>query len=172
MCAMSDSVVLGQPVHQPSAEFQYPKTVLSAPEHPSSTALIEIWRAHEATGGMRMGRDIPTRALGKLLPNIVIAEPQPDWSDARIRLAGSVLTERFGRDITGAQLSEIYRADPDGGAMLLACARRADETREPGLLGTRVLAGSLEVMRFEVVGLPIYAPDGVVHWTLVGTFRF
>lgn len=169
---MSDYVVLGQPVHRPSPEFQYPKAVLTAPEHPSSAALIEIWRAHEATGGMRMGRDIPSRALAKFLPNIVIAEPKADWSDAHIRLAGSVLTERFGRDITGVQLMELYRADPQGGAMLLGGARQADETRKPVLLGTRVLAGSMEVMRFEVVAVPVYAPEGVRHWILVGTFRF
>lgn len=169
---MSESVVLGQPVHEPSAEFQYPKTVLTAPEHPSAAALIEIWRAHEAEGGMRMGRDIPSRGLAKLLPNIVIAEPIGAWEDAYIRLAGSVLTERFGRDIAGMRISELYQNDPKGGAMLLAGARCADETRQPGLLSTRVTAGKTELMRFEVVALPIFAPDGVTHWCLVGTFRF
>ncbi len=169
---MNDSVILGQPVHTPSADFQYPKVVLSAPEHPSSVTLIAAWRGCEASGGMRMGRDIPSRALGKLLPSIVISEPAPDWRDARIRLAGSVLAERFGRDITGMQVSELYRADPAGYVMLLEVASRADQTREPGLLGTRVMAGSTEVMRFEVVALPIFAADGVTHLSLVGSFRF
>lgn len=169
---MTDPVVLGQPVHQPSPEFEYPKAVLIEPEHPSSAALIEIWRGYEAAGGMRMGRDIPSRAFGKFLPNIVIAEPAPDWSDAHIRLAGSVFTERFGRDITGMELSELYRADPQACAFLLEGAREADRTRKPGMISARVVAGSVEIMRFESVCLPIYAPDGGGRWIMVGTFRF
>ena len=165
-------MVLGQAVHHPSSEFTYPKAMLTEPEHPAAIALIAVWRAYEATGGMRMGRDIPSRALAKFLPGLVIAEPVEDWKDARIRLAGSVLTERFGRDISGMMLSEIYRNDPDGGAKLLQGGRVAATTREPGILSTRVMAGTAELLRFEVVALPIYAPDGVTPWCMVGTFRF
>ncbi len=169
---MSDSVVLGTPVHRPSAEFRYPKTVIAVPEHPSSVELIEHWHAQEATGGMRMGRDMPSRAIAKFLSNIVVCEPVGEWTDGRIRLAGSALTQRFGRDIQGTLISELYGNDPDGGAMLLQNAKLAQKTREPGLLSTRVCKGQVEVMRFEVVALPIWAPDGTTHWSLVGVFRF
>lgn len=169
---MTKSVVLGTPVHTPSAEYRYPKTVIGEPVHPSSVALIECWRAHEAAGGMRMGRDIPCRSMASLLHSIVIAEPIGDWQDAHIRLAGSVLTERFGRDVTGMRINELYENDPEGGAMLLRGAKRADETRAPSLFDTRVMAGKLEVMRLEVVILPIFAPDGLTRWCLAGTFRF
>ena len=169
---MSNSVVLGAVVHKPSAEFQYPKAVISVPEHPGSVALIEYWRTHEATGGMRMGRDVPSRAISKLLPNVAICEPVGAWTDARIRIAGAILTERFGRDIAGMLISELYCDDPEGGEMLLESARRAQQDRQPGLVSTRVIANKIELMRFEVVALPIYAADGIMPWCLVGILRF
>ena len=169
---MSASVILGTPVHTPSAEYQYPKTLLSVPEHPHSAELIALWRAFEAKDGMRMGRDIPSRALSKLLPSLVIAEPVDAWRDARIRLAGSVLAERFGRDISGLLISELYKAAPSDGEMLVSAGRRAVESHDPVLIDARVLAGTTEIMRFEVAALPILAPDGVGQWCLVGTFRF
>ena len=169
---MDDSIVLGQSVHNPSAEFQYPKVPIDAPTHPSSVALIEAWRACEAKGGMRMGRDIPSRALAKLLPSIIISEVEPGWTDARVRVAGSVPVERFGRDITGVKLSELYHDHPDDIALFLASGRRAEETREPVLVRTAVVAGSTELMAFEVVFLPVFAADGITQLAMLGTFRF
>ena len=169
---MRDSYVLGERIHKPSAAFRYPKVTIAAPEHPSSEELIACWRQCEATGGMRMGRDVPSRGLGKFLSHISICEPVGDWADGRIRVAGSILVLRFGRDIGGMLISELYRSDPDGGRILLETARRAQETREPGLLSARVLSNEFEVMRFEVVALPIFAADGVSPLSLVGTFRF
>jgi hypothetical protein len=169
---MSDSVVLGTVVHNPSPEFQYPKALIAAPEHPRSIVLIGYWRALEGSGGMRVGRDIPSRTLTKFLPNIAICEPLHAWADARIRLAGSILTERFGRDVGGLLISELYQSGPEGGRMLLDSARRAQETRRPGLLSTRVTANDVELMRFEVIALPIFTHDGLSPLCLVGIFRF
>ena len=169
---MSDSYALGERVHKPSEKFTYPKAAIAEPQHPSSKVLIAHWRAYEAKGGMRMGRDIPSRGIAKLLSCISICEPLGDWVDGRIRVAGSILTLRFGRDIHGLLISELYKDDPAGGQMLLGNARRAQETRQPGLLSTRVCADEHEVMRFEVVALPIFATDGITQWSLVGTFRF
>jgi len=171
-CRLSDSYVLGERVHRPSETFRYPKAVIAAPEHPSSRVLITHWRAFEAKGGMRMGRDVPSRAIATFLSCISICEPLGDWVDGRIRIAGSILTLRFGRDIHGLLISELYKDDPDGGRILLDNARRAQETRQPGLLSTRVCADHLEVMRFEVVALPIFAADGLRPLSLAGTFRF
>ena len=169
---MSNSYALGERLHKPSEKFTYPKAVIAEPEHPSTKVLITHWRSYEAKGGMRMGRDVPSRAIAMLLSCISICEPLGNWVDGRIRIAGSILTLRFGRDIHGQLISELYRDDPDGGRMLLENARRAQETRQPGLLSTRVFAGQHEVMRFEVVALPILAADGLAQLSLVGTFRF
>lgn len=169
---MSDSYALGERLHKPSPDFLYPKVVIADPQHPSSKKLIAEWRANEAKGGMRMGRDIPCRAIARLLDCISICEPVGDWADGRIRIAGSILTLRFGRDIHGMLISELYKDDPEGGRILLERARRAQATREPALLDTRVCAGDVEVMRFEVVVVPIFAADGIAPLSLVGTFRF
>jgi hypothetical protein len=169
---VSNSYAFGERVHKPSEKFTYPKAVIAEPEHPSTKVLIAHWRAYEAKGGMRMGRDVPSRAIATLLPCISICEPLGDWVDGRIRIAGSILTLRFGRDIHGLLISELYKEDPGGGRILLENARRAQEARQPGLLSTRVCADQHEVMRFEVVALPIFAADGIGQWSLVGTFRF
>jgi hypothetical protein len=159
-------------VHKPAAGYTYPKAVIAEPEHSSSKALIHYWRSCEANGGMRMGREVPSRGLARFLSHISICEPVGDWADARIRIAGSILVLRFGRDIGGMLISELYAGDREGGRMLLDTARGAQETREPGLLSARVCSNELELMRFEVVALPIFAADGVSPLSLVGTFRF
>jgi len=119
-----------------------------------------------------MGRDVPSRGIARFLSHISICEPVDDWMDGRIRVAGSILVLRFGRDIGGMLVSDLYADDPKGGRILLETARRAQETREPGLLSARVCSNEVELMRFEVVALPIFAPDGVSPLSLVGTFRF
>ena len=90
--------------------------------------LIALWESQGARGGMRMGRDIPSRALAKFLPNIVISEPVGDWEDAHIRLAGSVYTERFGCDITGTLLARHLQGRSGGGRLLLMAGKQAGET--------------------------------------------
>lgn len=169
---MSDLYAFGERVHKASEKFTYPKAVITEPQHPNSKRLITHWRAYEATGGMRMGRDVPSRAIATFLSCISICEPLGDWMDGRIRIAGSILTLRFGRDIHGMLVSELYKDDPGGGRTLLENARRAQETRQPGLLSARVLADQHEVMRFEVVALPIFAADGLAQLGLAGTFPF
>ena len=119
-----------------------------------------------------MGRDIPSRIKAKFLPNLVVVEPIGDWTDGHIRLAGSLLMERFGREIQGMLISELYAIYPAMGDMLVESARRSEKTRKPGILSARICAGSVELMRFEAVGLPVFAPDGIAQWNLVGVFRF
>jgi hypothetical protein len=169
---MSDAVVLGQPVLNPSPQYRYVRTVRMAPSHPSSIALMACWRELEAKGGMRMGRDIPSRALVKLLPHILITEPIDNWEDARIRLAGTAMLERFGRDIAGTLVSQIYENDLDGAQLLLHLGRCATESREPGVVDTRIFVDGIEMMHLEIVLMPINSADGSGVWNLVGAFRF
>ena len=165
-------VVLGKPVLNPSPTYRYVRTVIDSLTHPSAIALLECWRSLEEKGGMRMGRDIPSRALAKLLPYILITEPVGAWDDARIRLAGTALMERFGRDIAGELASHVYVNDPNGARLLLRAAQRAVETREPGLIDLRIRMDEIEVFHLETVLLPIWSPDANASWSLVGAFRF
>ena len=118
-----------------------------------------------------MGQHLPSRAIRRFMLNITVCEPIGDWDDCRIRVAASILSEHFGCNVQGELISTLYGSDRRGGMMLLENAQRAPKTRRPGLLSTRICAGELEVMRFEVVALPIYAYDGITQWCLVGTFR-
>ena len=169
---MRNEVVLGRPVLNHLPVHRYVRAVLDKPNHPSALALLEFWHAHEESGGIRMGRDIPSRALAKYLPNIIIAEPLGQWDDARIRLAGTAFMERFGRDVAGELTSHLYAEDPEGAALLLKLARQAAEIRKPGMIDLRIRADEIEVFRIETVLLPIYAPDGATCWAMVGAFRF
>ena len=169
---MRNEVVLGRPVLSHLPVHRYVRTVLDSPNHPSAQALLEFWRGYETLGGIRMGRDIPSRALAKFLPHIIIAEPQGHWDDARIRLAGTAFMERFGRDVAGELTSRLYAEDQDGAALLLKLARQAAEMRKPGMIDLRIRADEIEVFRIETVLLPIYAPDGTTCWAMVGAFRF
>lgn len=117
---MTDNIVLGKPILNPLPVHRYIRTVLDKLCHPNARALLECWREHEAKGGMRMGRDIPSRALAKLLPNIIIGEPIGGWDDARIRLAGTALMERFGRDVAGELTSELCPGSRRGRAVAKA----------------------------------------------------
>jgi hypothetical protein len=115
---------------------------------------------------MRMGLDIPSRTLAKLLPFILIAKPISHSDDARIRLAGTALIERFGRDVPGELASHLYAADTAGAQLLLQLARHASRTREPGMIDLRVLMDEIEVFHLETVLVPIYSPDGSTGWTM------
>jgi hypothetical protein len=169
---MTTGVLLGQSIHTPSiTRFRYERESAEAPEHPSSLKLFEHWQACEQQGGMRMGRDVPTRDLANMLSGIAITEPIDQWNDGRIRLAGMVYTTRFGRDITGMTIREIYDRDPDGGDALLKGAKYCTTHQRVTTLRTRVLDGSAELMRFEVITLPIWAPDCETMWVMAGTYR-
>lgn len=170
---MGDNVVLGGPVHKPSpGKYSYPKDVVQAPEHPASQELLAYWRTCQANGGMRMGRDVPARAIARLLRNIAISEPVGDWDDAHIRLAGLAYAERFGRDIAGMNLRALYGEDVHSAQALLDSGRYVTATGEPRIMHTRVVAETVELMRYEVVSLPVFSPAGDKIWCLTGAFRF
>lgn len=171
---MSGAVLLGRmALLDPAADYRYELEPRKEPEHPSSRLLIDYWKTCEERGGMRMGRDIPNRALSKVLANVAVTEPVEDWRDGRMRLVGSALTHRFGRDITGVLISELFvYDDPQMLATMLGGAKMAATKRRPGIATDRVLLDGVEKMRNEVVVLPVLAPNGETMWALTGTFQF
>ena len=117
---VGDKMVFGQSLHEPSAEFDYPTAFKTVPDLPATKALLQIWESYEARGGMQMGRDIPSRELGKFLGNITIVEPIGDWEDSHVRLAGQILMLRFGRDVTGMRGSDAAASPEAAGAAVSA----------------------------------------------------
>ena len=169
---MSNDIILGRSVLGPASLYDFVRTEISEAQHPLSLALLEYWRELERDGGMRLGRDIPARALAAVLPYTIIAQPVGQWDNARVRLAGTALVERFGRDITGMMQSEIFGPDPNSHLIILKLSRRAVKTRDPSLIETRISKAGIEAMRLEIVLVPINSPDGSEVWGLGGVFKF
>jgi hypothetical protein len=166
------AVVLGRIVDQSHYELQHRMTPVKEPTHPSSIKLLAYWRECDARGGMRMGRDIPSRAIAPLLKDLCVAEPIGDWTDARIRLAGSSMTEYFGRDASGMLMSEINGGSEADLQMMLNGARHATAKNRPGSIEHALLNEGIVVLRQEMTVVPIWSPDGNARWLVTGTFNF
>jgi hypothetical protein len=168
---VSDKMVFGQPLHEPSAEFDYPTIFKDAPELPATKALIALWQSYEPDG-MRMGRDIPSREFGKFLGNIIIVEPVGAWEDSYIRLAGQLLMTRFGRDVTGMRGSEVFADNPKGHKLLCDRSREAVKARKPFFVDSRVVRNGEELMHLESLNAPIFGPNGEPGWMMGAMFLF
>lgn len=166
------SIGLGQYVEKSHYELEHRFRAVREPEHPSTLKLIAYWQSCEAQGGMRMGRDIPARAIAKLLRDLTVSEPVGDWEDARVRLAGSGMNEHFGREVSGLLNSEIFAGRTEDKQMMLAGARNVIAKNRPGTVEHTLFDGERAVLRQEMTALPLLSPDGSAHWILIGTFNF
>jgi hypothetical protein len=170
---MSMAMFLGRAVLDPGLDYRFALEPRKEPEHPSAIQLLEYWKSCAARGGMRMGRDIPARAVAKLLSHVAVTEPVDDWRDGRMRLVGSGLADRFGHDITGLLISELFvYEDKQMYALMLGGAKRAATRGLPGFSIDRVMLDGKDVMRNQIIVLPVQAPDSEEVWALTGTFRF
>lgn len=144
------------------------RTPIETPNHFGARLLLDHWRARNAEGGFVLGRDLPSRALACVLRNLAIYEPLDGGTDFRVRLAGTAFIRRFGRDVTGLTLSQIYdrwtfekrRADLD--ALMVSstpCVADVQLARE-----TRVF------LHFEALRLAVRAPRRDAVWALAGIF--
>jgi len=145
-------------------------TVLAAPVHRDACFLHEQWRSHAAAGGFMVGIHIPSRKLARLLPALSLYEPVDRGRDFHVRLAGTALRRRFGRDITGCKLSEVFTGKTfDGYAGRM---RRVLADGEPFVLELRVVHEGLTRLRFEWLGLQVFSPDCRHPWIMTGHFLY
>ena len=143
-------------------------TVLSAPAHRDARYLHAEWHKHASAGGFMVGIHIPSRKLGRVLPALSLYDPIGGGRDFRVRLAGTALRRRFGRDITGAKLSEVFsgkRFDYYAGRM-----RRVLTDGEPFSLDLRMVGEGITQLRFEWLGLQVFSPDCRHPWIMTGHF--
>jgi hypothetical protein len=166
------AVLLGRNVDRSHYDFQHRIMVVKVPVHPSSIRLIAYWQECQARGGMRMGVDVPSRAIAPLLQDITVAEPVDDWRDARMRLAGSAMMAHFGRDVRGLLMSEIFAGEPGDMRLMLDGARSAIARNRPGTVEHIISDNGREVLRQEMTLVPVRSPDGNTGWSLTGTFNF
>lgn len=137
---------------------------------PDAEIALRFWR-ERPSDGIRVGRDVPSRAIARLLSRVAICEPTPDGGDYRMRLVGSVIHQRLGCDVTGVTISEIYD-EPSEFKLRFNGLKDAIDTGEPRLTRVVYRAGSVELMGYELVVLPVTAPNGIDRWALVFAFYF
>jgi hypothetical protein len=142
-------------------------TPMREPAHFGARLLFNHWREKQEKGGMIVGRDLPARELTTTLRNLALYEPIEGGRDFHVRLAGSALLRRFGRDATGLKLSELFSAD--------AFERRRTELanmildRRHFSLDVLLKKGRRTSHHFEMLGLPILNEQGA-RWALAGVF--
>jgi hypothetical protein len=163
--------MLGQHIDRSFYELDHRFEELAEPTLFSIRQIIAYWRTCEAKGGLRMGRDIPARAIAPLLSQIMVYEPFANWEDAHVRYAGFGTAKYFGRDVTGLLYSEMAAGDRSGTLMpLFTDSRRLIAENRYRVLDHRALNDGIEVSRQELVTFPIFGPDGTSRWLLGAAF--
>jgi hypothetical protein len=148
-------------------DFEEVATPLREPVHFGARLLFKQWREKQQKGGMIVGRDIPSRALGSTLRNLALHEPIAGGSDFYVRLAGSAFLRRFGRDITGCTLSELFDGDTFERHRCQLANMILD--RRPFSLDMKLKKSGRDSLHFEVLGLPVLHESGT-RWALTGIF--
>jgi hypothetical protein len=143
--------------------------VIAAPTHTQAKKLVDFWDARP-DDGIVMGRDMPSRRIASLLSNIMICAPTDGGADWIVRHSGEAVENRFGGDIKGRQLSEVFDA---------ADFRRRHEMlrtvvgqHRPTIIDTVLTRGAVELMHLETVLLPVFSADRAQKWILAGLFYF
>lgn len=145
-------------------------TLLRAPIHAEAIQLYQYWLGCQERGGLRVGRNLPSREIARLMSKLSVLEPNADQSDFHFRLVGSGWLRRFGRDIKSEWLSSLY--DPSAVDHYRAGLRKVLNTGEPTFTDVRVLKDRLEQHHIEYIELPIASFDGTMPCILIGAFRF
>jgi hypothetical protein len=68
-------------------------------------------------------------------------------------------------------VKQLYADNPEGAKLLLQLGRHTAQSRETGVLDTRIFVEGIEMMHMEMILLPIYSTDGTSTWLLVGAFK-
>ena len=154
----------------PDADIEEHCTALTTPRHPQARALLSHWHEEHARGGFIVGIHIPSRRLAKLLPSLSLHEPVDGGRDFHTRLAGSLLLRRFGRDISGRRLTQLF--GPRRLAFHRGLMQRTMRGGEPFVLDVRAVRDGLTRLHFELIGLQVFSPDCRHPWILSGHFHF
>jgi hypothetical protein len=143
--------------------------VVPIARHGDAQKLLAYWEARPPDG-IVIGRDIPSRSIASLLSSILIWEPVQDGSDMRVRLAGASLEKRYGYDVKGRLMSEMF--PPEAFVDHLRETMSVIKTGKSAIIEARLRAGTVEKMHIEVVLFPVFAPDRKSKLVLTGTFYF
>jgi len=144
--------------------------IVANPDLEATKALLAYWQAKCPAGGLPGRDDIDASEIPRLLPHLVIAEPIDGGADWIYRLVGTAVVNRSGHDTTGKRVRELFA--PEVADAYIADYRRGVRNRAPWFARGYFALPDKEHVRFESVGLPILARDGVGVWLLLGVFYF
>ena len=142
---------------------------ITTPVHPQAAKVLAFWDARPADG-IIIGRDVPSRAIASLLSHVIVHEPINGGSDLKVRVAGTAVRRRFGRDITGENMSKLFPAltFPDR----LKSVLTAIETGAPQFADCHLSNGSFEILHSELEILPVFARDRISKWAMTVVLFF
>jgi hypothetical protein len=143
--------------------------IVPAAVHPDSNYLLSFWEARPRDG-IVLGRDVPSRAIARLLGSIMVWEPVEQGQDMKVRLAGDALHRRFPGDLRGRRMSELFM--PVNFRGHLQNAHHVIAGGQPLILDSRMYYGNIEKLHVEVVLLPVAAHDRSGNWLMAGSFYF
>jgi hypothetical protein len=139
----------------------------AAPAHPGASLTYGDWREKHEAGGFVVGRDLPSRALAGVLRNLAIYEPVDSGADFRMRVAGTGLVRRYGCEVTGMLLSQLY--EPMAFERQLEIVAKARHGA-PIFADIRMTHGRRVELQYESLLLPVRSPDLSQNWVMGGFF--
>lgn len=125
---------------------------LSAPEQEETKQLLRLWNDLQKDGVLSL-RSLTLPPMAPFLKYIIIWEPVDEWKDARVRLMGDKLIFRFGGNIKGKLMSEVFShiEKPQHIGLLRAGMR----LNKPSFIKSYMRCGHIEMMTLELFSCPI-----------------
>lgn len=143
-------------------------SVSAEPREADAREFLARWRARAQDGDIVIGTDIPSRPFARFLANLMIVEPVEEEKDCRIRLAGSLVRRRYGREVSGQRMSGLF--SPHIFERHIADMREVRRTGKPLILAATVPQKDTLPLSFDVVIVRALAPDRQTMWNVVGVF--
>ena len=135
----------------------------AAPNHGNNRAVLEHWLAIRGSDLLPAKSALQPMRIPHLLPNIMLLESY--GTDAIfVRLCGTKIAERFGRDLTGMNLNSIF--PPNSRPILDLLVTEALGTPCGLLVRNNLTLPTGQIRQTEFIHLPLSNTDGDVCYTL------
>jgi hypothetical protein len=138
--------------------------------HSLAPIALKFWE-NRPTDGIIIGRDVPSRAIARLLSHMIVYEPVDE--DLRVRVAGAAIRNRFPRDIADLRMSELFNSSDF--PVRYNTVMEAIKIGEPRLVCITHNAGEkrdVELFRLELLILPVWSPTRDARWATSFCFYF
>ena len=142
---------------------------LAVPTLLGACRLLDFWNTRPEDG-LLIGRDVPSRKIGPLLSNIMVCEPVDEGRDLLVHLSGDGVRHRFGAAAKGKKLSQLLPREDF--LCHLAYALHVVETNQPAVFSSHLHSRAVDLIRMEVVALPVWSQERSAKWVLAGLFYF